>query len=575
MNSSLTRREPGWSRGLHWLILSVVLALFARMALLADPSESSSTPTTSNSPISTQSPTVPSATVHGGAPTNAPETSYLCTVLLQTRPNRVYCYATNRPFRVILREPTSLALGEEFVARGTLLSEGEIEAIPTLTDSVIHRLGRTNIPAPVRITPGTMIADGMNFHRVALRGRVEAHQWMKFMDHHIEVIVAKGDDRNFRVNVLQFSDAATRFPPGTEVEFVGLSFVETFVAHRGPEAQMDVLNLEECRKLKSPPWITPEWARRLPAIGVVFALLGGFWLAHERRQIQRLRAAERAVRELNTDLEDRIRARTAELQGANERLRQAEKDLLRTLAAEKELSGLKTRFVSMVSHELRNPLGIVMCSTEVLKNYPDALSESEREGHLQAIHESSQRMSALMEEVLFLGRVEAGRIQCTRLPLQLESLCRRAIAETVTTHRSTNPVEIRFHGDLDGATGDESLIRHILTNLVSNALKYSSAGKPVEVELRRSGPMGILRVTDVGIGIPPADVAHVFDGFYRGSNVGSVSGFGIGLSIVRRCVEMLGGSIRFESHEGLGTWFEVELPLFAETAEAGKTPGGV
>lgn len=559
MNPSLSQWENGRDRGLPTLILCLLHGLLAGLTLWADPIESASTGT---------SPTAISTAVPGGSHTNTPDPGYVCTVLLQTRPNRVYCYATNRPFRVFLREPTSLALGEEFVAHGTLLSEGEIEAIPTLTDSVIHRLGRTNIPPAVRITPGSMIADGMNFHRVSLRGRVEAHQWMRFMDHHIEVIVAKGEDRNFRVNVLQFSDAATRFPPGTEVEFVGLSFVETFVAHRGPEAQMDVLNLEECRKLKSPPWITPEWARRLPAIGVVFAVLGGLWLAHERRQIQRLRAAERAVRELNTDLEGRIRARTAELQGANERLRQAEKDLLRTLAAEKELSGLKTRFVSMVSHELRNPLGIVMCSTEVLKNYPDALSESEREGHLQAIHDSSQRMSALMEEVLFLGRVEAGRIQCTRAPLPLESLCRRVIAETLLTHRATNPLEIRFDGNLDGAMGDESLVRHILTNLISNALKYSHPGTPVTVMVRRAGELGILRVTDMGIGIPANDVVHVFDGFYRGSNVDSVSGFGIGLSIVRRCVEVHGGAIRFESHEGTGTWFEVELPLFAKSAES-------
>ena len=559
MNPSLSQWDYRRDRGLPTLILCLFQGLIAGMTLWADPIESASIGTP---------PTVVSATVPGGVRTNAPDPGYVCTVLLQTRPNRVYCYATNRPFRVFLREPTTLALGEEFVAHGTLLSEGEIEAIPTLTDSVIHRLGQTNIPPAVRITPGSMIADGMNFHRVSLRGRVEAHQWMRFMDHHIEVIVAKGEDRNFRVNVLQFSDAATRFPPGTEVEFVGLSFVETFVAHRGPEAQMDVLNLEECRKLKSPPWITPEWARRLPAIGVVFAVLGGLWLAHERRQIQRLRTAERAVRELNTDLEGRIRARTAELQGANERLRQAEKDLLRTLAAEKELSGLKTRFVSMVSHELRNPLGIVMCSTEVLKNYPDALSDSEREGHLQAIHESSQRMSALMEEVLFLGRVEAGRIQCTRAPLPLESLCRRAISETQMTHRATNPLEVRFDGNLEGAMGDESLVRHILTNLVSNALKYSQPGQPVAVSVRRAGDLGVFRVTDMGIGIPAEDVVHVFDGFYRGSNVGSVSGFGIGLSIVRRCVEVHGGHIRFESHEGSGTWFEVELPLFAKSAES-------
>lgn len=485
-----------------------------------------------------------------------------CTVILQTRPNRLYCYATNAPFRVILRTPEKFRHGEVFLAEGEMAREQLVEAIPTLLDATVTRTSEISLPPPIQLTPGAMASRNLNFHRVALRGRVVSHEWMKFLDHRVEVIVADGVDRRFVVHVLEFSNAANRLPPGTEVEFVGLSFLETLVEAHGPEAQMDVENLDECRILKSAPWMTPKRAHRLLIACLAVLTLGAVWAAHERRQIRRLRAAERAVRELNSELEQRIAARTAELQSANQRLRQAEQDLLRTIATEKELSQLKTRFVSMVSHELRNPLGVVMCSAEVLRNYPDELDAAERDRNIDSILDASRRMAALIEEVLFHGRLESGRMQCNRVPIALADLLRRTITEATVTASRPDAVRLDIRGTLDGSLGDESLIRHILSNLLSNALKFSPVTETVEVHVDRSGQDAVIRVLDRGIGIPEPDRNRIFDGFFRGSNVGPTGGSGIGLSIVRRCVELHAGAIRFIPREGGGTLFEVQLPLF-------------
>jgi signal transduction histidine kinase len=493
-----------------------------------------------------------------------------CTVILQTRPDRLYCYATNRPFRVMLREPARFAHGEQFVAEGKLVVTNLVEDVPTLVEATVRRLGRTNVPPPMPVTPADLATGKLNFHRVVMRGRVTSHEWMYFLNRHIEIVVAEGEGRSFRVNVLgQFSNARQRMPVGTEVDFLGLSFLEVFAQPRGPEVQIDVENLDECRVVHPAPWLTLDVARKIGIAGVALGCLGGLWLVRERRQIGRLRGAERAVRQLNTTLEHRIDERTAELVSANERLQanaerlhQAEEELLRALSQERELSQLKTRFVSMVSHELRNPLGVVMCSADILANYLDELPEEERAGHLQAIHDSAARMAELMEEVLLLGRVDAGRIPFIPAPLDLGALCRRTVEQTTLATGRRCPVEIESPRDAAGAEGDENLINHILTNLLTNAVKYSAPGTPVRLSVHRENGHAVFTVMDRGIGIREQDRPHLFDAFYRGSNTSDVPGTGLGLVIARRCTELHGGTITFTSREGEGTTFEVRLPLF-------------
>lgn len=242
--------------------------------------------------------------------------------------------------------------------------------------------------------------------------------------------------------------------------------------------------------------------------------------------------------------------------------KRAERELVRALAQERELSELKGRFVAMVSHEFRTPLGVITSSAEILGVYHDRLDAEERASNLEDITEATRHMTRMMDDVLLIGRAEAGRLECRSAPLDLAGLIRRVLAEQVSATGKGNRVLLDLPSGLPLARGDESLVRHILANLVSNAVKYSPDGAPVVVRLRERGGVAFLRVRDRGIGIPEEDQRHLFEAFHRGRNVGVTPGTGLGMSIVRHCVAAHGGVLRFHSREGAGSCFRVMLPLF-------------
>ena len=233
------------------------------------------------------------------------------------------------------------------------------------------------------------------------------------------------------------------------------------------------------------------------------------------------------------------------------------------LNAERELHRLKSSFVSTVSHEFRTPLGVIMSAAEVLKDYAARLNETRRQEHLTDIVDAAGRMNDLINEVLLLGAVESGRMQCNVKPVDLPLLCRKIIESIAAATQRRCPIAL----DDDALNGnvnlDESLVTIILTNLLSNAVKYSSLGKPVGLALRTDGEHVVLEVRDQGIGIPAEDQPHLFKTFRRGRNVGDAPGTGLGLAIVKRCVELHRGDIAFTSVEGARTTFTVRLPTFA------------
>jgi PAS domain S-box-containing protein len=242
--------------------------------------------------------------------------------------------------------------------------------------------------------------------------------------------------------------------------------------------------------------------------------------------------------------------------------KRAEAELLKALAREKELSQLQTSFVSTVSHEFRTPLGIIMSSAQILGDYFDRLAPEERSEHLQSITKNTRLMSNLMEEVLVLSTVDSGKMLCEPTPLDLAALGRRLTAEVLSaTHRQC-PIRLNVAPDSVEAWADEKLLRHVFTNLLSNAIKYSPPGKEVLFEIVREDDDALCRVCDQGIGIPEADREWLFEAFRRGRNVGERPGTGLGLTIVKRCVELHGGGITLESKLGEGTTVTVRLPLF-------------
>jgi PAS domain S-box-containing protein len=255
--------------------------------------------------------------------------------------------------------------------------------------------------------------------------------------------------------------------------------------------------------------------------------------------------------------------------------KRVEAELQRNLARERELNDLKSSFVSMVSHEFRTPLGIILFSAELLSNHLDRLSADKRTQQLQSIRESTLHMSRLIDEVLLLGKVEAGQLKFTPSPLDLPLFCRHLADEMLSATKRVCPIELRVGRLPAAAEGDEALLRHVFSNLLSNAVKYSPAGTPVRFAIAREGADAVFTISDRGIGIPEGDRAHIFGAFQRAKNVGNIEGSGLGLVIVKRCVDLQGGRLTLESRVGQGTTVTVRLPMFSETksralAAAGK-----
>lgn len=232
----------------------------------------------------------------------------------------------------------------------------------------------------------------------------------------------------------------------------------------------------------------------------------------------------------------------------------------RELEVQREVSRLKSNFVSMVSHEFRTPLSVIISSTEILRDYLPRLTEEKRRRQFDTIVDAAERMRELIDEVLLLGKVESGRLECQPRLLEVRPLCERLVAEVMAAQQGRNPIEVQAQVEGVLATLDQNLVEIILSNLLSNAVKYSPAGAPVTLKFRKEGSALVFDVEDRGIGIPSFDQASLFSPFRRGSNVGKVPGTGLGLAIVQKCVQQHGGKIEVRSDEGEGTVFTVWLP---------------
>lgn len=234
----------------------------------------------------------------------------------------------------------------------------------------------------------------------------------------------------------------------------------------------------------------------------------------------------------------------------------------RELKGEREMREIKDSFIAMVSHEFRTPLGIIQSSAQILDRYLDRLPGEQRREQLTSITKNVRRMANLIEEVLVLGKVEGGQQRFQPEPLDLATFLRKLMDEMHSATHGVCPILLQCP-ELPIARADEALLRHILGNLITNAVKYSSPGVPVDVAVRQAGDSVDIAIKDRGIGIPASDQGALFHAFRRGGNVGAISGTGLGLTIVKRCVELHGGSLSFESREGEGSIFRVQLPVFA------------
>jgi signal transduction histidine kinase len=280
----------------------------------------------------------------------------------------------------------------------------------------------------------------------------------------------------------------------------------------------------------------------------VKTLAGGWVWSLGRGRVVERDAGGRALRMtgVNVDIDDRKRA---------------EVELLAAVQREKELSEMKSKFVSTASHEFRTPLATMLSSAELLEHYSESLSPAEKLNLLQTIQGGAKRMSEMIDDVLTLGRAESGVLKLNLGPTNLRELCGRVVSEFRIAQGKQHIITLDDRFDRVEAHMDERLLRHILNNLLSNAVKYSPPGSEVTFSLARRGEQAAIEIQDRGIGIPLEDQPRMFESFHRASNVENRSGTGLGLAIVKKAVELHGGEISLTSAVGSGTRFTVMIPL--------------
>ncbi len=263
------------------------------------------------------------------------------------------------------------------------------------------------------------------------------------------------------------------------------------------------------------------------------------------------------------------------LQEQNEQLQLSADVLSRSLSQERELSQMKTDFISIVSHEFRTPLTTIQSASELLEYYE--WSKEEQVDQLHQIQSEVKHMTALMEDVLFLSRSNTNKVKLNLTKFNLLGFCSQLLRQMQKTfaqdhtlnsflYISATSISIEnphLQNDLPDllVEMDDKLLRQILTNLLTNAIKYSPQNKIVDFQITVDQEQVIFVVSDHGIGIPEEDLEKLFGAFHRGKNVGILPGTGLGLSIVKNCVDIHNGSISVESKLDIGTKFTVVLPI--------------
>ena len=246
------------------------------------------------------------------------------------------------------------------------------------------------------------------------------------------------------------------------------------------------------------------------------------------------------------------------------------------LEKEREISELKSRFIAIASHEFRTPLTSILLCCEFLSSHHHKLSEETKQRHFQQIKSSVKHLNQVLEDVLLMGRVQAGKLQFNPAPLALVNFCFGVVEQLQFSAGDQYILNFVSQCSYNVTTKnlplmDEKLLRHILTNLLSNAIKYSPQGGNIQFNLICDDDSVIFRIQDQGIGIPKEEQAELFTSFFRCSNIGNLPGTGLGLTIVKNAVELHGGQITVESEVGIGTTFTVILPL-NHTVAVEKTP---
>jgi signal transduction histidine kinase len=241
-------------------------------------------------------------------------------------------------------------------------------------------------------------------------------------------------------------------------------------------------------------------------------------------------------------------------------LKETNYSLEKSLEREKELGILKTRFVSMASHEFRTPLTSINATTDVILNYADKLSKEDIEKRLYKIKNEIADMTTTLEDILIIGKAEAQKLKFTPVEIDFVKNVKFIIDQFQLAQIEPREIVYEFSDDSILINADPKWIKNIVINLISNAIKYSKPTTKVEIGIKKENETVILTFSDKGVGISKKDQKKLFEPFHRGENVDEISGTGLGLAVVQKAVELHNGKILFTSELNKGTTFKIILP---------------
>ena len=266
------------------------------------------------------------------------------------------------------------------------------------------------------------------------------------------------------------------------------------------------------------------------------------------------------IRQLNAELEVKVEERTLILKEALQKLEESQQELSEALDKERQLNEIKGRFVSMASHEFRTPLTTVLSSASLLSKYTASDEQAKRDKHIHRIKNSVNNLNDILEDFLSLGKLNEGKVDKKLEKVSLKDI----LADIVEEMKALLKKEQHFVLDCDGACEactDKQLFRNILINLISNAIKFSEEGKPITIKVKVAGGEASIFVVDEGIGISEKDQQHLFSSFFRAANATNIKGTGLGLHIVKRYVDLLGGEVELQSELNKGTTVNFTIPV--------------
>lgn len=296
----------------------------------------------------------------------------------------------------------------------------------------------------------------------------------------------------------------------------------------------------------------------------------------ERKKVEEaLKQSEEQLLLYAAELEKKVQARTdalnklvEDLERANNFLQEqiaerkkAEEETRKALAKERELNELKTKFVSIASHEFRTPLSSVLSSASLVQQYKNKGELDKIDKHIQRIKSSVNHLTAILNDFLSLGKLEEGRVDIEREDVNVEEFFHEIHEEIRPLLKEGQTIELNCTLKNKIIPLDRRVMRNILFNLISNASKYSDNNKTIYLTCKENKTDLVISVRDEGIGVPEHEIKHLFERFFRATNATNIQGTGLGLNIVKRYVDLLDGKIDFESTEGKGSTFTITLPI--------------